>query len=241
MDNFFIIIPFLVPLMLMYIVYKQYKNKRNAVEEYEKRLAWFEKNRWLQYIKTIYIDRGVVRFWSAIWYVPLFFGTLGFISGLWITIENFILPPIPLKQMDYKDGVIQSIKLAKKTADSLVFQQDNGNELHFYIRTDKNEKTNLIGKPVRIYYALNRTSILTFGDIVYEVTENNKSIRARPYSYERAIKYNEGMNKFTLYSFFLMVIAAFMIWIQNRDEKPYHRLYRLKRYKKLQKLKKEMQ
>lgn len=239
MDNFFIIIPFLIPIILIFVAYRQFKNKKNVVAEYEERLKWFEKNKWLRYIKTIYIDRGVVKFWSAIWYVPLFFGTLGFISGLLISIENFILPPIPLKQMDYKDGVIQSIKLAKKTADSLVFQQDNGNKLHFYIRTDKNEKTNLIGKPVRIYYTINRTSILTFGDIVYEVIENNESIRARPYSYERAIKLNEGMNNFTLYSFFLMVIAALLIWIQNREEKPYHRLYRIKRYKRLQKLKGE--
>ena len=75
MNNFFIIIPFLVPLMVMFSIYKQYKNKRNTVKDYEKKLAWFEKNKWLRYIKTIYIDRGVVKFWSAIWYVPLLFCT----------------------------------------------------------------------------------------------------------------------------------------------------------------------
>lgn len=239
MENFFIIIPFLVPLIVMYIAYKQYKNKKQAVTEFEKRLAWFERNRWLKYIKTIYIDRGVVKFFSAIWYVPLFFTSIGAFIGLYLSILNYIFPPLPLSEMNYKKGVIKSIHVNKKTADSLVFQQDDGDTLNFYIRVYGNEQNKLVGKPVQIYYAFNRTSSISFGDIVYEVMKNNKSIRDYPYDYQKSLESDEKMKYFGLYSFYIALLSAFMIWIQNSKEKPYHRLYRLNRYKKLQKLKEE--
>ena len=240
MDNFFIIIPFLVPLMLMYIVYKQYKNKRNAVEEYEKRLAWFEKNRWLRYIKTIYIDRGVVKFWSAIWYVPLLFCSFIGITLLVGSLESLILPPLPLDKMQTQVGTIELIKERRNMFDLLVLKTEKGKELSFFIRSCSKKRQHMIlNKKVKIWFSKSWSSLFSIKNEVYEITLNGKSLRTQPYSYKQKIEANKKDLNFALDCLYVAFFSAFMIWIQNRKEKPYHRLYRLKRYKKLQKLKGE--
>jgi len=237
MDNLFIIIPFLIPLWVMYIAYKQYQDKKTG--RLQKRTSRFEKYGWYRYLRTIYVERGVVKFWSAIWYFPLLFASASFSAGIYLSILSFIFPPLPLIKMNHATGVIQSISMHKKIADSLVFKQKNGEQLKFSIRAYNDEQKKLVGIPVTIYYAFNRTSSISFGNIVYEVMENNKSIRTSPYSYDREIQSVKGLITLANNSFIVMMFSVFMIWIQNRKEKPYHRLYRLKRYKKLNNIKKE--
>jgi hypothetical protein len=241
MDNFFIIIPFLVPLMVMYIAYKQYKNKRNAVAEYEKRLAWFEKNRWLRYIKTIYIDRGVVKFRSAIWYVPLLFCFFIGITLLVGSLESLILPPLPLDKMQTQVGTIELIKERRNMFDLLVLKTEKGKELSFFIRScSKKRQPMILNKKVKIWFSKSWSSLFSIKNEVYEITVNGKSLRTQPYIYKQKIEANKKDLNFALDCLYIAFFSAFMIWIQNRKEKPYHRLYRLKRYKKLQKLKREM-
>jgi hypothetical protein len=240
MDNFFIIIPFLVPVMVMYIVYKQYKNKRNAVEEYEKRLAWFEKNRWLRYIKTIYIDRGVVRFWSAIWYVPLLFCTILGTTGLIGHIQGMFFPPIPLKQMSKQEGVIQSIQFRKKMDDLIIFKPKNSNRTIAYsIHDIKKVSSRILHKPVQIWFTRGWSSAFSIDNIIYQIKLDEERVPIYSYNYKRRLKVNQMSLTFALNCLYIAFFSAFMIWIQNRKEKPYHRLYRLKRSKKLQKLKGE--
>jgi len=221
----------------MYIVYKQYQDKKAGRSQ--KRTSRFEKYGWYRYLRTIYVERGVVKFWSAIWYVPLLFASVSFSAGVYLSILSFIFPPLPLTKMHHMTGVIESISKHKKTADSLVFKQKNGKQLNFSIRAYNDEQKKLVGIPVTIYYAFNRTSSITFGNIVYEVMENNKSIRTLPYSLDSQIQSVKSLRALAKNSFIVMVLSIFMIWIQNRKEKPYHRLYRLKRYKKLNNIKKE--
>jgi hypothetical protein len=240
MDSFFIIIPFLVPLWVMYVVYKQYKNKKDAVEDYEKRLAWFEKNKWLRYIKTIYIDRGVVKFWSAIWYVPLLFCTFIGLTFLIISLESLILPPLPLDKMQTKVGIIKIIKERRNMFDLLVLETKKGKDFSFFIRScSKERKSHIINKKVKIWFSKSWNTLFSISNEVYEITIDGRSIRERPYSYQQKIKDNTKNLNLMLNCLYIALFSAFIIWIQNRKEKPYHRLYRLKRYKKLQKLKGE--
>ena len=226
----------------MYIIYKQYKNKRNAVEEYEKRLAWFEKNRWLRYIKTIYIDRGVVKFWSAIWYVPLLFCSFIGITLLVGSLESLILPPLPLDKMQTQVGTIKLIKERRNMFDLLVLKTEKGKELSFFIRSCSKERQPMVlNKKVKIWFSKSWSSLFSIKNEVYEITANGKSLKAQPYSYKQEIEANKKDLNFALDCLYIAFFSAFMIWIQNLKEKPYHRLYRLKRYKKLQKLKREMQ
>ena len=240
MNNFFIIIPFLVPLMVMYIVYKQYKNKRKAVEIYEKRLAWFEKNKWLRYIKTIYIDRGVVKFWSAIWYVPLLFCTFIGITFMVGSLESLVLPPLPLDQMQTKVGIIKTIKERRNMFDLLVLETKKEKEISFFIRScSKERRALLINKKVKIWFSKSWSGLFSIKNEVFEITVNGRSIREKPYSYKQKIKHNKKELNFALNCLYIALFSAFIIWIQNRKEKPYHRLYRLQRYRKLQNLKGE--
>lgn len=233
MDNFFIIIPFLVPLWLMYIAYKQYKNKKNAVEEYEKKLAWFEKNKWLRYIKTIYIDRGVVKFWSAIWYVPLLFcSVFGIISTLGY-FQDSIFSPIPLDKMQIQTGKIVSIKLRKKMKDILILKINQNKQVVYAINSSQSEVKQLLHKNVKVWYTKGWSSGFTMENIVYDITINEKSIRKYPYDYEHYLEVNKSSFNFALTCIYITLLSLFAIWIQNRKEKPYHRLYRLNRYKKL--------
>ena len=169
MNNFFIIIPFLVPLMVMFTIYKQYKNKRNAVEDYEKRLAWFEKNKWLRYIKTIYIDRGVVKFWSAIWYVPLLFCSVFGVISILGYFQNSVFPPIPLKQMQTQTGKIISIQLRRKMSDLLILKTDKNETVTYSIRSSKKEVKRLFHKNVKIWYTKGWSSAFSIDNIIYQV------------------------------------------------------------------------
>ena len=237
MDSFFIIIPFLVPLWIMYIAYKQYQDKKAG--RLKKGTSRFEKYGWYRYLRIIYVERGVVKFWSAIWYIPLLFASVSFSAGLYLSILSYIFPPLTLSEMNYENGVIQSISIQRKMADSLVLKKEDGNLSNFYIRAYKNEQQKLVNKPITIYYAFNRTSSISFGNIVYEVMVNKKSIRVTPYNYDKEVQSAKRLITLANNSLIVMMLSAFMIWIQNRKEKPYHRLYRLKRYKKLNNIKKE--
>ena len=233
MGNFFIIIPFLIPIWIMYIAYKQYQDKKAG--RIQKRASRFEKYGWYKYLRIIYVERGILKFWSAIWYFPLLFAGIGFFAGLYLSTLNFIFPPLTLSEMNHENGVIKSISIQRKMADKLVLEKEDGSLSNFYIRVYKNEQQKLVNKPVTIYYAFNRTSSISFGNIVYEVIVNKKSIRAVPYNYDKTVQSEKSLITLANNSLIIMVFSAFMIWIQNRKEKPYHRLYRLNRYKKLKK------
>ncbi len=226
----------------MYIVYKQYKNKKNAAEEYEKRLALFEKSKWLRYIKTIYIDRGVVRFWSAIWYVPLLFCSVFGIVGLIGHFQGMFFPPISLKKMIKEKGIVQSIQFRKKMDDSIVFKPNNSDgAISYSIHDIKKASTKILYKPVQIWFTKGWSSAFSIDNIIYQIKLDGEQVPIYSYDYKRHLKVNQMSLNFALDCLYIAFFSAFMIWIQNLKEKPYHRLYRLKRYKKLQKLKREMQ
>jgi len=237
MDNFFIIIPFLIPLMVMFTIYKQYKNKKNAVEEYEKRLAWFEKNRWLRYIKTIYIDRGVVKFWSAIWYVPLLFCSVFGVAIVLGYFQDSIFPPVPLKQMKVQTGKIVSIQLRRKMRDLLILKTDRNETVTYSIASSKKEVKRLVNKKVKIWYTKGWSSAFSIDNIIYQVKIDGQNTSKYPHDYKHNLSTEKSFLNFGITCIYITFFSLFMIWIQNRKEKPYHRLYRLKRYKKLQKLK----
>jgi len=232
MDNFFTIIPFLLPLWFLYIAYKQYQDKKAG--RLQKRTSKFEKYEWYKYLRIIYVERGVVKFWSAIWYFPLLLSSALFIVGLSSSMLNYIFPAVHLSEMNYEKGVIQSISVHRRSVDSLILKKEDGSLLDFYIRIHGNEQEELVGKPVRIYYALTRIGT-GFFDQVYEVMLDKKSIREFPYSYDDEVYLRSNIT-LTKNSFIVMILCVFLIWIQNRKEKPYHRLYRLQRYKKLKKI-----
>ena len=237
MDNFFIIIPFLIPLWVMYITYKQYQDKKAG--RLQRRTSRFEKYEWYRYLRIIYVERGVVKFWSAIWYIPLLFCSVFGVISILGYFQDSIFPPIPLKQMQTKMGTISSIQLRKKMDDLLILKTDKDETLTYSIRSTKKEAKRLFHKKVKIWYTKGWSSTFSIDNIIYQVRIDGRKTSKYPYDYQHHLSTDKSFLNFGIICIYITLFSLFIIWIQNRKEKPYHRLYRLKRYKKLQKLKEE--
>ena len=150
MEIFFTIIPFIVPVLVMIELYRRYKNKDKPRKKISKLKRYWHNS----YIRLIFIERGVVKFWSAIWFVPLGFSFVFGIITLYLSIFSTVFPPLPLKMMNTKQGIIESISLMRKTADALVFKNQDGTYENFSIRTNKDEMKQLENYTPGVEYPL---------------------------------------------------------------------------------------
>lgn len=224
METFWTIIPFIVPLLVLSELYRRYKNKNEPKEK--KTVSKLEKYKFYRYLKLIFIERGVVKFWSAIWYVPLFFsliGTVTFVGEL----KDSVFPPLPLEKMQTKEGVIKSIILRKNIDDLLILSLKSGKNEEFVIRNSFAEEVNyLLNKKVKVWYSRGWSSAFSIDNIIYEITLDGKSIRKHQYDFGKVLEVRNSVRSFAMYCLYILLFSIFMIWIQNRKELPAHRLYK---------------
>ena len=236
MELFYTILPFIVPLLVLIQIYHNYKNRKKVKE---KKTSKFEQYKLYRYLKTIYVERGIVKFWSAIWYVPLLFGSVFGIVSIFGHFQDSFFPPIPLEKMQTQTGTIESVQLRRNMDAILVLKNDQNKQAVYAIHTTQKEAKLLLHKKAKVWYTKGWSSGFTVENIIYEITNNEKSIRYFPYNYEHHLEVDKEFLNFTLTLSYICLFSLFMIWVQNRKELPAHRLYRLKRYQKLQKLKGE--
>lgn len=234
MELFYTILPFIVPLLVLIQIYHNYKN-RNKVEE--KKTSKLEKYKLYRYLKTIYVERGIVKFWSAIWYVPLLFCSVFGIIIIFTQFQQSIFSPISLEKMQTETGTIESIQLRKSMKDILVLKIGHNKQVVYAINSSQKEAKLLLHKKAKVWYTKGWSSVFSVENIIYDITINGKSIREYPYDYKRHLESNKDFLNFGLACIYIAFFSLFIIWIQNRKELPVHRLYRLKRYQKLQKIK----
>jgi hypothetical protein len=230
MELFLNIIPFIVIFLISIQIYKQIKNKNKT--EKNNSVLKPSKYKLINYLKAVFLQRGTVKFLSAIWYVPFTIAFVLMVTFIIIGIETLIFPPIPLEKMHTQEGVIESIQLRKKMDSLLILRTDDNKKLDFSIYTREEEKSVLQNKRVKLWYQRGMSSLYTVDNIIQEITINDQSIRLYQYSYEKALKNEARDLKIVVNSFYVLVFSAFMIWVQNIKEKPYHRLARMQQYKR---------
>lgn len=232
MELFWIILPFLIPLIIVAGMYRDYKNQ--DVIKVEKP-SWLEKQSFYQYIKLVFYTRPQhYRPSSLIWYYPmvicLFFG----VGSFGIHISEAIYPPSPLEKMQTQQGIIESITLRKKMADLLILRRYDGVREEYAYRTTHDRIPLCVDKNVTVYYSKGFSSLFSIDNQIYQIVTNDTHtiLDLFPYDYERALKFKKGAWTFTRYLFYIAAFSAFMLWRANYKELPIHRLNRMKLNKK---------
>lgn len=233
MELFWKILPFLIPLIIVAGMYRDYKNQ-DAVK-IEKPPSWLQRQEWYQYIKLVFYTRPQhYRPSSLVWYYPmvicLFFGVGSFV----VNIQNLIYPPLPLEKMQTQQGIIESITLRKKMDDLLVLRRYDGvREEYAYRIYEPADK--FIDKNVTVYYHRGFSSAFSIDNQIHQIITNDTHtiLDPLPYDYERYLRNGRGFWNFTKYLFYIAAFSAFMLWRANRKELPIHRLNRMKLNKKI--------
>ncbi len=228
MDNFFIIIPFLVPLWVLYTLYKQYKDKKEGKVKETKKVSKLNKYAWFRYIKLVFGTRVWYRQSTAIWFVPLGFAFVFGMGTFYINSTRLIYPPLPLEKMITEKGIIKSIVLRKKMRDLLILTTEDGKDKKFGFASFAGEVDTLPNQSVKVWYARGMSSAYTVDNIIYEITKDGKTIRKYPYDYEHRLETRKSFWSFAKYCLYIALFSLSMIWIGNRKELPIHRLGRIK-------------
>jgi hypothetical protein len=228
MELFWMIIPFITPLLIIIVAYQQYKNK--GISTYKK-LSWLERQPLYQYIKSIFFTRVYYRQWTAIWHVPLFFSIIFGFGTLIANLTYVIYPPLPLEKMQKQQGVIESIVIRKKMDDLLILRNSNGVQESYAYRLYGSDNKYL-EQNVTVFYTKGFSSLFSIDNIIYQVTNNSTKEILDKYDYERVLQKHRSFWKFTKTCFYIAMFSAFMIWVFNRKELPIHRLNRMKLHTK---------
>lgn len=232
MELFWIIIPFLIPLIIVGGMYRDYKNQ--DVVKVEKP-SWLEKQSFYQYIKLVFYTRPqYYRPSSLIWYYPMIMSLALFSASFCLHITDAIYPPLPLEKMQTQQGVIESITLRKKMDDLLVLRRYDGVREEYAYRTSENRIPLYIDKNVTVYYHTGFSSLFSIDNQIHQIVTNDTHtiLDLFPYDYERHLQTIRGSWTLTKYVFLVAVFSAFMLWRANRKELPIHRLNRIKRNRK---------
>jgi hypothetical protein len=208
MDNFFSILPFLVPLLVLYTLYKQYKDKKAGIVQEKRKVSKLNKYGWFRYIKLVFGTRVMYRQSTAIWFVPLGFSFVFGTVTLYINLTHLIYPTLPLEEMT----------------------RENGKDKQFAFDSFAGEVDILpkLNQSVKVWYAKSMSSAYTVDNIIYEITKDGKTIREYPYDYEQRLEMDKSWWNFTKYCLYISLFSLLMIWIGNRKELPVHRLGRIK-------------
>lgn len=228
MDNFFSILPFLVPLLVLYTLYKQYKDKKAGIVQEKRKVSKLNKYGWFRYIKLVFGTRVMYRQSTAIWFVPLGFSFVFGMGTFYINLTHLVYPPIPLEKMITEKGIIKSIVKRRKMDDLLILTTEDGKDKEFAFISWTGEEKTLLNQSVRVWYSKGMSSAYTVDNIIYELTRNGKTIRKYPYDYEHRLGTQKSAWVFTKYCLYTTLFSLLMIWIGNRKELPVHRLGRIK-------------
>lgn len=222
METLFTILPFLAIILISLNAYYRYKNRGKEQEQ-----IWTDKYSFTRDIMTAF-KRAKYRPWTFLFYFPWFFGIVIGFASLVGNIERLIYPPLPLEQMETKQGTIESIKERKKIDDLLVLKTNAKMIEEYSYREGWESKNNLIGKNVTIFYGKGFNSAFTIDNKVYQIVDNNTHEVIKKYSYEGALKTNIDFWKFTIWSFVIGFLSGFIMWYANRKELPVHKLNKIK-------------
>ncbi len=203
MEFFWIVLPFITIFLIGRIVYDNYKSKYKEKKASKLRQYWLD-----SYIRLIFVERVNLRPITGVWLIPLFFSVILGVATFVITLEYLVYPALPLKEMQTENGIIKSVILRKKMQDLLILTTEDGNDKTFVYTAFKGEVNTLANQRVKVWYSRGWNTAFSTGDIIYEITKDKKTVRNFSYSFYKRIE------------------------IQNRKERPVHRLYRIKLYKK---------
>lgn len=230
MELFWKTIPFITPLLIMVIAYKQYKNKDNDISA-NKKPSWLQRQSWYQYIKLVFYTRVFYRQWTAIWHVPLFFSVVFGFGTFLVNLTDVLYPPLPLAKMHTQQGIIESIIVRKKMDDLLLLRNSNGGQESYAYRLYGSENKYL-DHNVTVYYTRGFSSLFSIDNIIYQIIDNRTKEILDQYDYERVLQNHRSFWKFSRFCFYIAIFSAFMLWVFNRKELPIHRFNRMKLHKK---------
>lgn len=228
MDSFFSILPFFVPLLVLYTLYKQYKDKKQGKVKEKKKVSKLNKYRWFRYIKLVFGTRVMYRQSTAIWFVPLGFSFVFGMGTFYIHLTRVIYPPLPLEKMITEKGTIKSIVKRRKMDDILILTTEDRKDKEFAFNSFPGEVDTLPNQSVTVWYKKGMSSAYTVNNVIEEITRDGKTIRKYPYDYKRRLESRKSWWNFVKYCFYTTLFSLLMIWIGNRKELPVHRLGRIK-------------
>ena len=229
------ILPFLVPLLLLGAWYQNVQNKKLGIEEEPSKLKkWFKTTQ----IYAIFIYRAGLRPSSLFFYwIFVFTAFLVFMAG--ITFLN-LRPHVYLEDIKPVEGYITKVFWIKagKGDDYIKLKTDDGREEVYLIGLNKerveflnNVKGKVIVYPYERYY-INIFQTKDIADLKYK----DKFL----VGYFNPNHYKKEQGTFNLWDFFyetwfglkIALIGLFFIFLLNYEEKPIHRLNRMKKYLK---------
>ena len=234
------ILPFLVPLLLLGAWYQNVKNKKLDIEEEPSKLKeWFKTTQ----IYTIFIYRAGLRPSSLFFYwIFVFTAFLVFMAG--ITFLN-LRPHVYLEDIKPVEGYITKVVWIKagKGGDYIKLKTDNGTEEVYLLLLDEErvEFLNNVKGKVTVYpyerYYINIFQTKHIVDLKYK----NKFLVG--YFAKEGFgkdKNKKKLNVKIIYNFFyntwfglkIALIGLFFIFLLNYEEKPIHRLNRMRKYLK---------
>ena len=226
------ILPFLVPLLLLGAWYQNKQNKKLGIEEEPSKLKeWFKTTQ----IYTIFIYRVGLRPSSLFFYWMFVFPAFLILIGSIGVLDT--KSPIPLKKMKEVKGYITKVVWieAGRGADYIKLKTDDGKEEVYLILLDKKivELLNDIKDQITVYsYERYYVNILHTKHIA-EIKYNNEFLVG--YDYKLYLQRDNIFNSLFYNTWFglkIALIGFFFIFLLNYEEKPIHRLNRMKKYLK---------
>lgn len=226
------ILPFLVPLLLLGAWYQNKQNKKLGIEEEPSKLKeWFKTTQ----IYTIFIYRVGLRPSSLFFYWMFVFPAFLILIGSIIVLDT--KSPIPLKKMKEVKGYITKVVWieAGRGDDYIKLKTDDGKEEVYLILLDKKivELLNDIKDQITVYsYERYYVNILHTKHIA-EIKYNNEFLVG--YDYKLYLQRRNIFNSLFYNTWFglkIALIGFFFIFLLNYEEKPIHRLNRMKKYLK---------
>lgn len=232
------ILPF-VSILLIFIVWLQNRRKKKLGIEKEEKPSkykqWFKTTE----IYKIFVERANLRPVSSAFFYAIFVVPASLIFLVGIAFLN-MKDPIPLKEMKPVEGILTKVVWIKrgKGADFIKLKQDNGKEEVYLIPLDKqlfeqlNKIKNRGGKVV--VYSYKHYYINIMGTkYIQEIKYNNKFLAG--YNYKHYVHNNNKVKNLFYSTWFglkIALIGFFFIFLLNYEEKPIHRLNRMKKYLK---------
>ncbi len=229
------ILPF-ISILLIFIVWIQNRRKKKlGIKEEEKSSKlkqWFKTTE----VYKIFVERASLRPSSLLFYWFFVFPSFLLFIGAIVLVNQ--KPYISLKDMNKIEGYLTKVVWIKagRGDDYIKLKKDDGNEDAYLILLDKKtvqELSKIIGKRVTVFsyqkYYFNIIGTQHIAEIKYQ----DKFLVG--YDHETYTKNHSMIESFFYSTWFglkIALIGFFFIFLLNYEEKPIHRLNRMKKYLK---------
>ncbi|MDD5053520.1 MAG: hypothetical protein PHO27_12365 [Sulfuricurvum sp.] len=224
MELFWTIALFLVPLSVAMNLYHTYKN-RGKVKEY-KEPTWLEKKPFYRYVKLVFFTRVRYREWTVIFQFSFWISV--FLLVTWF-IDLIARPAIPLNQLQFSEGIVESIQLNKKTSDKLILKSSDRKTHVFSTQLREDLKNRLLGQRIQVWYHTSFNVFAPYEDWIYQLYLHDKPLNERwKYNYEKDLREQKEAIIFMIKLIVVALGSIVMLWTFNRKELPIHRLTRMK-------------